>query len=225
MKKFSLLLFVPLIILSCNINSDKSSFTEIISNNQLENNNSLRESQNDSLSSPYNSPVLSIDDVLVNGQKILMSKESFNFTYNQIDSTIVESRECGNPFEWLDKEWMTKIYGEYNDQIGTFKNFNSHISVFYSRHASFDSNNHLYLLNTAYADKNVVNIPSNNIKLTNQTSLAEFERLFPKAEKEILKDSKQVRFRLFTESEYDNSLLFYFENDRFIYVNLWWLLC
>ncbi len=225
MRKLHILIFVPLIVLSCDRNSDKSISTEKSSNKQQGHENSFRQSKKGYIPRPYNSSILSIHDVSVNGQKILMSKESFNLTYNQIDSVIVESRECGNPFEWLDKKWMTKTYGEYNDQIGTFENFNSHISVFHSKHASFDSNNHLYLLNTAYADKNTVRINSNNIILTNQTTLAEFENLFPKAEKEILIDSKQVRFRLFTESEYDNSFLFYFENNRFLYVNLWWLLC
>jgi hypothetical protein len=225
--KYSIILLFPFFFLSCknDDNSNKVIPSTKKSLEQIRKKDSLESVQNEIPSNPHISKVLNIDDILVNGQKILMSKDEFKLTYGQIDSVKVESRECGNPFEWLDKEWMIKTYGVYDDQMGTFKNFDSRISVFYSNHASFDSNNHLYLLNTTYTDKNTVNIISKNILLTNKTSLAEFESLFPKAEKEILENSSEVRFRLFLEDGYDNSFLFYFKNDKFKYLTLWWLLC
>lgn len=225
--KYSIIFFFPFFFLSCknDSNSNKVIPPTKKSLEQIQKKDSLESVQNEALPKPYVSKVLNIDDILINGQKILMSEDEFNLMYQQIDSVIVESRECGNPFEWLDREWMVKTYGEYDNQIGAFKNFNSRISVFYSNHCAFDSNNHLYLLNTVNANKNTVNIISKNILLTNETSLAEFESLFPKAKKEILENSFEVRFSLNTDFKSEHSLLFYFKNDKFEYVTLWWLLC
>lgn len=226
MKPVIIFLF-PFFLLSCkNDNNSKKGIPSVKKSlAQFQKNDLLESAINKSPSKPHNSNVLNVDDILVNGQKILMRKDEFDQAYQRIDSIIVESRECGNPFDWLDREWMIQNYGEYNNQKGAFKNFNNHLSVFYSNNSSFDSNNHLFLLNTAYSDKNTVKIISKNIILTNETSMAEFERLFPKAEKEILENPINVRFRLCTDFESEHSLLFYFKNDRFEYVTLWWSLC
>ena len=86
----------------------------------------VTEKENSKVSS---SNIVSIDDVLINDKKILLTLHEFNQIVAQIDSTKTTLRECGNPFEWLDKQWMENKYGKYDETNGTFKNFDGKIKI------------------------------------------------------------------------------------------------
>ena len=69
----------------------------------------------------YDSDVLKIENVLINGQKIILPIHKFNSVYKCIDSSKTELWECGSPFEWLDSEWMTETYGKISRSGGLWR--------------------------------------------------------------------------------------------------------
>ena len=173
----------------------------------------------------YNSNILGIENALVNNHKIILSLDDFNKIYPKINSTKTDAWDCGSPFEWLDKEWMTKTYGNKNEETGTFDNFNGKITTIYGDNIEFASDNHIVLFQSAKAENNIFMIKSPEITLDKNTTLENFQKIFPKVEKEILKNPNEVRFRFYLGPEEGGAFLFYFKNGKLDYLTLWWQLC
>lgn len=173
----------------------------------------------------YNSKYLAIKDAQVNNHAIILGQKEFNKIYTKIDSTRTMLWECGNPLDWLDKDWMTKKYGPINKDTGSYENFDGKITTIYGKEIEFDTNNHIVLFNTAFAKRNSFQIPSHHISLDENTTLEEFKKLFPDAEVEKINNPNEVRFRFYLDHKSDDAFLFYFKNGKLNYFNLWWLLC
>jgi len=173
----------------------------------------------------YDSDIIKIENVLINGQKVILPIEKFNSVYKAIDSSKTELWECGSPFEWLDSDWMTEKYGKVTKESGTFENFDGNITTLYGKQIEFNTNNHIVLFNTAFAKSNSIKILSHNIELNKDTSLKDFQKMFPKSEMEQLDNPGEVRFRFYVDKEVDDAFLFYFKDGKLDYFSLWWLLC
>ena len=173
----------------------------------------------------YSSKYLKLENASVNHHKIILSPKEFHKIYTKIDSTKTELWECGNPFDWLDKDWMTTKYGSVNGDIGSYKNFDGKITTFFSKEIEFDTNNHIVLFNSASAKKNSFQIPSHQINLDSNTTIEEFRKIFPDAELEKLEKPNEFRFRFYLDHKVDDAFLFYFKNGKLDYFTLWWLLC
>lgn len=171
----------------------------------------------------YSLDFLKMDDVLLNGQKIMLIKNDFEKIYSKADSTKTDLWECGNPLNFLDREWMIKTYGKENN--GEFENYDGNITTIYTHNIEFITNNHMVLFDTAQADKNTFKIISSNIILDKNTTIEDFQKQFPKLEKEDTEDPAVFRFRIPTEKESDDAFLFYFKNGKLEYTTLWFLLC
>lgn len=115
-----------------------------------------------------------IENAQVNGNDIVLSQEQFQKLYSKHDSIKSEAWDCGSPFEWLDKKWMEKTYGK------DLLNFDGKITTFYTGNAEFISNNHKVIFSIAKSGNNRFEIRSHHIILTNNTTVAEFQKLFPK---------------------------------------------
>ncbi len=182
----------------------------------------VTEKENSKVSS---SNIVSIDDVLINDKKILLTLHEFNQNVAQIDSTKTTLRECGNPFEWLDKQWMENKYGKYDETNGKFKNFDGKIKTLYVNDVEYDCNNHLVLFNKATTANNSFKIVSKNILLNANTTIEQFQKYFPETKQENLKEPNQFRFRLHIKQGNEDAFLFDFKNGKLQSVTLWWLLC
>lgn len=173
----------------------------------------------------YNSKYLAIKDARVNNHAIILGQKEFNKMYTKIDSTRTILWECGNPLDFLDKEWMTKKYGPINKDTGTFENFDGKITTIYAKETEFDTNNHIVLFNSASAKQNSFQIPGYNIHLDKNTTLEDFKKLFPHSEVEKLENSNEVRYRFYLDEKSSDAFLFHFKNGKLNYFTLWWLLC
>lgn len=173
----------------------------------------------------YSSKFLDIDNVLVNGNKIILSKKEFDDFYKNIDSTKTQLWECGNPLDFLDEKWMIETYGAINKEKGTFENFNGEITTIYGNDAEFATNNHIVLFDEAFAKSNSFKILSHNIVLDKNTTLESFKKTFPNAAIEKVENENECRARFYLDSEADDAFLFYFKNGKLNYLRLWWLLC
>lgn len=173
----------------------------------------------------YNSKYLAIKDAQVNNHAIILGQKEFNKIYTKIDSTRTILWECGNPLDWLDKDWMTKKYGPVNKDTGTFENFDGKITTIYGKEIEFDTNNHIVLFNSASAKNHSFQIPSHHINLNEKTTLEDFKKLFPDAEIEKLENPNEVRYRFYLDEKSGDAFLFYFKNGKLNYFTLWWLLC
>lgn len=173
----------------------------------------------------YNSKYLAIKDARVNNHAIILNQKEFNKIYTKIDSTRTILWECGNPLDWLDKDWMTKKYGPINKDTGTFENFDGEITTIYGKEIEFDTNNHIVLFNSASAKNHSFQIPSHHINLNENTTLDDFKKLFPDAEIEKLENPNEVRYRFYLDEKSGDAFLFYFKNGKLNYFTLWWLLC
>jgi hypothetical protein len=171
----------------------------------------------------YSLAYLKMEDVLLNGNKILLDKTDFEKIYRKIDSTRTDLWECGNPLDFLDEEWMTKTYGKR--ESGSFEKFDGNITTIYTQNIQFITNNHMVLFDTAQADKNTFKIISSNIILDQNTTIEDFQKQFPKLEKEATEDPAVFRFRIPTGKDHDDAFLFYFKNGKLEYTTLWFLLC
>ena len=169
--------------------------------------------------------MLEIENVRVNHHKVLLSKADFEATYKKIDSIKTALWECGNPFEWLDKEWMEKTYGKMDKEKGTFDTFNGDVTTLYAKGIEFNSNSHIVLFNTAFAKDNSLEILSHKILLDRKTTLEEFRKLFPNAEMEPMDTANEVRFRFYIKQDMDDAFLFFFKDGKLDSFCLWWLLC
>ncbi|MBE8727814.1 hypothetical protein C4F50_23095 [Flavobacterium sp. KB82] len=175
--------------------------------------------------SVYDSKFIEKENILINGNKVIVSKQEFESIYTKIDSTKTQIWECGSPFEWLDEKWMIKTYGQKTSDMGTFKTFNGEITTIYTQNIQFATNNHIVLFDTGFADQNSFKIISHNITLDKNTTLKEFRKKFPNAEMEKTENENEVRFRFYLDKVTDDAFLFYFKDGKLNYVTLWWLLC
>jgi hypothetical protein len=142
----------------------------------------------------YSSKVIAIKDVLINGHEAILPMRRFNAIYKAIDSSKIALWECGNPFEFIDEAWMKKTYGNKNEETGTFENYDGKVTTLFGKQIEFNTNNHIVLFNTAFANLNSFEIPSHHILLNNHTSLDDFKKLFPNSAGEKLANSNAVRF-------------------------------
>lgn len=173
----------------------------------------------------FSSEVLEMENVLFNGHDVILKEKEFKKFYQKIDSSKTHVWECGNPFGWLDKEWMAKTYGPISPETRIFENFNGEITTVYCKNITFTTNNHLILFDFAFAKGNHFTVKSHDITLNENTTVEEFRRIFPDSEMETLENPEEVRFRLYVEKNFDDAFLFYFKNGRLEYYTLWWLLC
>lgn len=171
----------------------------------------------------YSLAYLKMEDVLLNGNKILLDKTNFEKIYRKIDSTRTDLWECGNPLDFLDEEWMTKTYGKR--ESGSFEKFDGNITTIYTQNIQFITNNHVVLFDTAQADKNTFKIISAHIILDQNTTIEDFQKQFPNLEKEATEEPAVFRFRIPTGKDHDDAFLFYFKNGKLEYTTLWFLLC
>lgn len=174
---------------------------------------------------PYTKEFLKIEDAEINGHKIILSQNEFDKIYPKKDSVKTDLWECGSPFEWLDENWMIKTYGKQNSDSGTFERFDGKITSMYTNKAEFNSNKHIVLFNSANAHKNSFQIKSHHIILNQDTTIEEFQKLFPKLEKEITDQKNVSRFRISVDKDVDDAFLFYFKDGKLDEFLLWWLLC
>lgn len=195
-------------------------------NDSLKREDTLTEDKKDPNINPvYTSKSINIENALINGHKVILSKTEFDAIYPKNDSVKTTLWECGNPFEWLDKEWMIKKYGPENKEKGTFERFNSEITTIYLNKIEYNTNNHLVLFDRASAENNSFKIISQNITLDRNTTLEGFKKIFPNAEIEKLANKNEVRARFSLGEKRDDAFLFYFKNGKLNYFTLWWLLC
>ncbi|TKC00880.1 hypothetical protein [Pedobacter cryophilus] len=185
----------------------------------------IENKKNLNINSIYNSKFIEIKNVLVNEHKVILLKNEFDAIYPKNDSIRTILWECGSPFEWLDKEWMVKTYGNENKEKGTFENFNGVITTIYGKNIEFSTNDHIVLFDMAFAENNSFKILSHNITLDKNLTLEEFKKIFPNAEIENLENKNEVRARFYLAKNMDDAFLFYFKNGKLDYFTLWWLLC
>lgn len=181
--------------------------------------------QNIDIETIYNSKFLNTDNVLVNGNKIILFKKEFDNFYKNIDSTKTQLWECGNPLDFLDEKWMIETYGPINKEKSTFENFNGEITTIYGNDAEFTTNNHIVLFDEAFAKSNSFKIISHNIILDKNTTLESFKKIFPNATTEKVENKDECRARFYLGPNADDAFLFYFKNGKLNYFTLWWLLC
>lgn len=173
----------------------------------------------------YNLTTIDIENVLINGHKIILTKSEFDSHYKNIDSTKTYVWECGSPFESIDEKWMTKTYGKKNKEKGTFENFNGEITTIFCKDIEFSTNKHIVLFDRAFAQNNSFKIISKDVTLDKNTTLEDFKKTFPNIEMEELGNKNECRFRLSLIKDGDGAFLFYFKNGKLDYFNLWFVLC
>ena len=205
--------------ISVQTNSNFQSISQQGKDTIIENKKSLNSN------SIYNSKFIEIKNVLVNGHKVILLKNEFDAIYAKNDSTKTILWECGSPFEFLDKDWMIKTYGNENKEKGTFENFNGEITTIYRKNIEFSTNNHIVLFDVAFAENNSFKIISHNIILDKNTTLEQFKKIFPNTEIENLESKNEVRARFYLAKNMEDACLFYFKNGNLDYFTLWWLLC
>lgn len=220
-----LLLFI---FLNCEKKGDKSiiiNHTKSKSDSDKSLTDSLNSQSISAKSTSYTQDFLKFEDIEINGHQIILSQHEFDKFYPEKDSVKTDLWECGNPFEWLDENWMIKTYGKQNSDSGTFERFDGKITSVFTNSAEFNSNKHIVLFNNADADKNYFKIKSNNILLNKNTAIEEFQKLFPTLKKEVTDQKNVVRFRISVNKDMDDAFLFYFKNGKLDKFVLWWLLC
>jgi hypothetical protein len=172
----------------------------------------------------YHSNEIEIKDVLINRHAVILPNSKFNSLYKEIDSSKTSIWEYGDPFEWLDAEWMKETYGDKNETKGTFEKYDGKVTTLSVKDIKFDTNKHIVLFNTAYAKSNSFEIPSHHIVLNQHTSEDDFKKMFPNSKMEKLENSEAL-FRFSVKRNMDDAFLFYFKNGKLNYFSLWWLLC
>lgn len=119
---------------------------------------------------------------------------------------------------------MIKTYGPEDDN-NTFQNYDGKVERIYFNGIEFNSNSHLYLFGEGIAKNNTFTIISHGIQLDENTTVKEFQKLFPNCKAENYDATANIRFRLYIEEKHDDAFLFYFKNGKLEQVVLWWLLC
>lgn len=224
-SKSLLLLSFFTILVACNNHNHKTQESKKNIETKQDTNTSVKQKDNQDGQSISDLQFLKKEDVLINDQKVIVSKEEFEAIYTQIDSTKTQLWECGSPFEWLDEKWMVKTYGEQNKETGIFKTFNGEITTIYSQNIEFATNNHIVLFDTGFATNNSFKIISHNFTLNKDTTLQEFRSKFPNSEMEKTENPNEVRFRFYLDKNGEDAFLFYFKDGKLNYLTLWWQLC
>ena len=171
------------------------------------------------------SKYLEIKDALVDSKNLILNKVDFEkFSTLKTDSAKTDLWECGNPFEWLDRPWMEKTYGKYDEKAGNFPKFNGEITTIYKKGIEYSTNDHIVLFSRAEAENHNFRIPSHHIILDKNTTLKDFKKLFPQLDAEKVSNN-EVRFRIYLNHLSDDAFLFYFKDGRLQNFTLWWLLC
>ncbi|UUC44564.1 hypothetical protein [Flavobacterium cerinum] len=222
MKNSCLLLFIFTILISCKKDTEK---TESVSvpDITIQKTDTIVKKESTALKSVYDADTIALESILINNHKMLLSIDEFNTIYkNTIDSTKSEFWECGNPFEWLDEQWMKKTYGK------EMENYDGEITTIYSKGNQFSSNTHLVLLDQTLMKHNALKIISYDILLDQNTTWEAFKKMFPKAEslrKNLASDEFKVLIP-FLRSTYSDSLLeFHFKNGKLNSFIIWWNMC
>lgn len=174
---------------------------------------------------PYLLDSLPLNTILINGNSPQLTIHQFYKIYPRQSNVKKSVWECGSPFDSIDRDWMIKTYGPYDQQHGTFKNYDGQITTMSVNTAEYATNGHMVLLVNAASASNTVIIPSHRIKLNSQTKTAEFEKLFPNVRPEQTGDTSVVRYRIPIKHDYDDAFLFYFKDGKFDHIDLWFLLC
>lgn len=215
------LIILFLTIISCknkNDNTTKDNLPKV--NNSLKIEDSTKLIEKDNLFD-----TIPLEDVFLNNHKLYFNESKFKDLYNSIDSTKIQSWECGNPFEWLDEDWMYKKYGKNNDPREKFIKYNGTLKAIYTNKIIFNSNNHMVLFEYAELDKNSIIIKPFNIIFNNQITIDSFQKLFPKKEKEDGFQKDEFKFRFQLNNENDDAFFFIFKDGKLKAFELWWLLC
>jgi len=223
-RSFALLILIALALQCCKSNTEKIQDPEdsiLIKNEEK----TLKYKKKLISNAIYNSKFIEIENVLINDHKAILSKNEFDALYQKNDSAKTSLWECGNPFDWLDKDWMVKTYGEINKEKGTFERFDGKITTIYEKEIQFNTNNHIVLFEKALISSNSFKISNHNITLDKGTTLEGFKKIFPNTEIENLENRNEVRARFYLEKNSDDAFLFYFKNGKLEYFTLWWLLC
>lgn len=168
---------------------------------------------------------LPLEEIRINGHKPLLIKSDFDEIYPKKNEMKKFVWECGSPLDVLDKDWMTETYGAYDQEKGTFGNYDGQVTTITVRGARFATNDHLVLLIDAGSTQNKISIPSYRILLDSGTTTAEFEQLFPELRPEKTEDLKMHRYRIPLKINHPDAFLFYFKNGKFDHIDLWFLLC
>jgi len=217
-----------LALLSCNANNDqatKKSYAKHSSQTTASKGLNITRPVTKREPKAYLIDSLPLTAILLNGHKPELPNNSFNKYYPKPDSTKRTLWECGSPFDSLDEAWMEKTYGMWDAQAGTFKNYDSQITTIYVNGSAYATNGHMTLLIKADAKRNSVSVPSHQIALSSHTSIATFNKLFPKIHPEKTEDKNVIRYRMPLKRDYPDAFLFYFKNGMFDHIELWYLLC
>jgi hypothetical protein len=223
MKINLFLLMSFLIVLSCNASEKNKEISNFASSKISL--NTLFQRSNAKKVKAYTSKVLKIKNVLINGNRVILTKEKFDSIYKDINSTKTSVWECGNPFETLDEKWMTKTYGEKNKESGIYDKFDGNITTIFGKDIEFTTNNNIVLFDKASAKNNSFEIISHKITLNKNTTLNYFRKAFPNSEMETLDEKNEVRFRLLLDKNDEDAFLFYFKDGKLDSFTLWWVLC
>lgn len=213
-----------ILIAGCGNNTDKIAKTN---NDSIQNAvDTASKSQKTVQPIPYTLDTLSINDVTFNNQKAFLSNTEFN-QYFKVDSSKTDIWECGNPFTYLDKEWMEKKYGKYDVNVGNFKNFDGKITTYFVGNAQFSSNSNKVLFSFADAKNNKLSLPNNNINLDENTTIEDFKKLFPKKSNSIepMEAPHVQQIRLQIGKNINDAWIFTFKNGKLESYTLWWELC
>lgn len=178
MQKPILLLYLTMLILS---SCQKTEHAPIIQNlntapgiSAVDSASSIKKTIFQKKDTTYLSKYLAVDNFLVNGLKMIMTRNEFTANIKKTDSSSTDLCECGSPFEWLDKEWMIKTYGPEDEYAGTFKNFDSKITTLYFNDVEYNTNDHLYLFDQAETKNNKFTFKSHHLNLDKNTTVAKF---------------------------------------------------
>lgn len=169
----------------------------------------------------YDSEFLPPEKVLINNHNYLLPKKQFDQIYPKLDSTRTAIWECGDPFEWLDVDWMTKTYGPKSKTSYEYENYDGYITSLYSKKIYFLTNKNKVLFFEMKMTGNNFKVKEHDIILTEATTKSEFEKMFPKANKWDESDTYVMQL----DNVYDAQFVFIFKNGKLDDIHLWWLLC
>ncbi len=225
MQKYFLILILMFILCSCNESNNKrdNNKTQIITSKEnLNPPNSFQKKPNDTV---YIFDTLATNNVLVNGKKIILTLNEFRNAYSKIDSTESSIWECGNPFEWLDEDWMNKKYGDLDKYGQAHLELQPKIQTIYYKNLEFVSNKHLVLFKQAKSLNNTFEIISHHIVLTSNTSIKDFKKIFKKCTFEKTELKRELRVRFILDKQTEDAFIFNFKDGKLAGYELWWLLC
>lgn len=218
-KPFIYLLSITIILLgiSCSTTSEKS-------NDEINKIDTLSKNKKDIQAIAYNFDTLSINDVTFNNQKVFLSNTEFK-QYFKVDSSKTDIWDCGDPFTYLDKEWMEKTYGKYDPNKGTYTNFDGKITTFFVGNTQFSSNNNKVLFVESKAKGNKFAIGNNNITLDENITTEDFKKIFPNAAIGPLEEPGVEGVRIPVDRNGADAWVFTFKNHKLYSYILFWDLC